>query len=118
MSSSDVHFDGIDARRLGDLLVVVDHAVDVDGDRDLEHLAVDGDGVEHGLRERLGGADLVEQRPERLALAALHEVAEDVGFRGDEGVGRRAGDDQADQRALAGGLMRGRGGDHRVAARP
>ena len=74
----------IDARRLGDLLVVVDHAVDVHGDRDLEHLAVDGDRVEHRLREGLGGADLVEEGPTSWACPFASRSRKKLEFRRDE----------------------------------
>ena len=107
----------IDAGRVGDLLVVVDHAVDMDGGRDLQHLAVDGDGVEHRLGEGCGGADLVEERSDICALALGLEVAEEVRVGRDEEVRRRAGDEEADERTLAGRLVRHRGGGNRVSLR-
>ena len=57
----------IDADLVGDLLVVIDDAVDVHGDRDLQHLAVDGDGLSDRFGKRGGRADLVEERADVLA---------------------------------------------------
>ena len=116
MSSSEVHLVGSTPAFSATVLVVVDHAVDVHGGRDLQHLAVDGDGLQHRLRERLGGADLVEERadvdwPGPCSSRSRKKL--DVG--GDEEVRRGAGDEEADQRALAGGLVRHRGGLDRVA---
>src|SRR5664279_1926401 len=99
-------FGRIDAGLCRHCLAVVDHAVDVHGGRDLADLAVDGDRLQHGLGERLGRADLVEQRADFLTETLVAQVAEGAGIGGDEQVRRGAGDDKAGQRAFAGGFVR------------
>jgi hypothetical protein len=95
----------VDAGGLRDMHVVVDDAVDMDACRDLADFAVDLDRLADRGGEVRRGADPVEQIADRLAETAVADVAIDVGIAGQKDVGRRTGDDEADDRAAGAGLL-------------
>ena len=97
---------GIDAGLLGDFLVVVDHAVEMERHGNLDELAIDRGEIANDRGEVFGDARRIVELGQIERQATFRQVAIDAGIGLNEGVGRIAAGHHVDQADIDARIVR------------